>query len=91
MFSIGRCSHSTLRLSKVNGHALMYEWEGSDTNLKSLLLTAHQGSNMLKLIYVTHNLTGCPLPDVVPVDPTTVDQWTQPPFSGYFDGLSLCF
>ncbi|RDB23324.1 Carboxypeptidase S [Hypsizygus marmoreus] len=24
--------------------------------------------------------------DVVPVDPTTVDKWTHPPFSGYFDG-----
>ncbi|KAG9090337.1 hypothetical protein FS749_000637 [Ceratobasidium sp. UAMH 11750] len=24
--------------------------------------------------------------DVVPVDPKTVDQWKQPPFSGYFDG-----
>jgi hypothetical protein len=24
--------------------------------------------------------------DVVPVDPTTVDQWTHPPYSGYFDG-----
>ncbi|KAK0546645.1 hypothetical protein OC846_001382 [Tilletia horrida] len=23
--------------------------------------------------------------DVVPVDPQTVDQWTHPPFSGYFD------
>ncbi|KIJ65653.1 hypothetical protein HYDPIDRAFT_88243 [Hydnomerulius pinastri MD-312] len=24
--------------------------------------------------------------DVVPVEPTTYDQWTHPPFSGYFDG-----
>jgi Gly-Xaa carboxypeptidase len=24
--------------------------------------------------------------DVVPVDPTTVDQWTHPPYSGFFDG-----
>ncbi|KAH7339419.1 carboxypeptidase S [Rhizoctonia solani] len=24
--------------------------------------------------------------DVVPVDPRTVDQWKQPPFSGYYDG-----
>jgi len=24
--------------------------------------------------------------DVVPVDPTTVDKWTHPPYSGYFDG-----
>ncbi|KIJ65646.1 hypothetical protein HYDPIDRAFT_110778 [Hydnomerulius pinastri MD-312] len=24
--------------------------------------------------------------DVVPVEPTTYDEWTHPPFSGYFDG-----
>ncbi|KAH9841649.1 uncharacterized protein C8Q71DRAFT_738043 [Rhodofomes roseus] len=24
--------------------------------------------------------------DVVPVEPSTADQWTQPPFSGYYDG-----
>ncbi|KAI6041920.1 carboxypeptidase S [Pisolithus marmoratus] len=27
--------------------------------------------------------------DVVPVEPTTVDKWTHPPFSGYFDGTSV--
>ncbi|KAF9557345.1 carboxypeptidase S [Agrocybe pediades] len=27
--------------------------------------------------------------DVVPVDPTTVDQWTHPPYSGYFDGKRI--
>ncbi|KAI6112592.1 hypothetical protein F5141DRAFT_1291299 [Pisolithus sp. B1] len=26
------------------------------------------------------------LADVVPVEPTTVDKWTHPPFSGHFDG-----
>lgn len=26
--------------------------------------------------------------DVVPVNPTTVDQWIHPPYSGYFDGRS---
>ena len=24
--------------------------------------------------------------DVVPVNPDTVDEWTHPPYSGYFDG-----
>ncbi|KAF8151197.1 hypothetical protein BJ912DRAFT_1119544 [Pholiota molesta] len=24
--------------------------------------------------------------DIVPVVPTTVDQWTRPPYSGFFDG-----
>ncbi|OCH93649.1 carboxypeptidase S [Obba rivulosa] len=27
--------------------------------------------------------------DVVPVNPDTVDDWTHPPFSGYFDGESI--
>jgi Gly-Xaa carboxypeptidase len=27
--------------------------------------------------------------DVVPVDPTTFDQWKYPPYSGYFDGKRL--
>ncbi|KAI5987097.1 hypothetical protein EDD15DRAFT_1509304 [Pisolithus albus] len=27
--------------------------------------------------------------DVVPVEPTTVDKWTHPPFSGYFDGTYI--
>ncbi|PPQ67706.1 hypothetical protein CVT24_002762 [Panaeolus cyanescens] len=27
--------------------------------------------------------------DVVPVEPTTVDQWTHPPYSGYFDGTLI--
>jgi Gly-Xaa carboxypeptidase len=29
--------------------------------------------------------------DVVPVDPTTVHQWTHPPYSGYFDGEFLLY
>ena len=28
--------------------------------------------------------------DVVPVNPDTVDEWTHPPYSGYFDGQSYC-
>ena len=28
--------------------------------------------------------------DVVPVNPDTVDEWTHPPYSGYFDGQSCC-
>ena len=34
--------HSRLRLEKVNVFGLLYTWEGSDPNLKPLLLTAHQ-------------------------------------------------
>jgi len=25
--------------------------------------------------------------DVVPVDPDTIDEWTYPPYSGYYDGI----
>ena len=27
--------------------------------------------------------------DVVPVEPSTVSQWTHPPYSGYFDGENV--
>jgi Gly-Xaa carboxypeptidase len=58
--------HKNLQLTKVNTYGLHYQWTGSDSSLKPILLAAHQ--------------------DVVPVDPTTVDQWTHPPYSGHFDG-----
>ena len=35
--------HSTLELTKVNTHGLIYVWKGSDTTLKPLLLAGHQG------------------------------------------------
>ncbi|KZS94463.1 carboxypeptidase S [Sistotremastrum niveocremeum HHB9708] len=34
--------YSTLKLTKVNTYGLIYEWTGSDSSLKPLLLTAHQ-------------------------------------------------
>ncbi|KAH8116277.1 hypothetical protein DFH11DRAFT_1199323 [Phellopilus nigrolimitatus] len=34
--------HSSLKLIKVNTYGLIYEWAGSDSSLKPLLLTAHQ-------------------------------------------------
>ncbi|THH17830.1 hypothetical protein EW146_g3048 [Bondarzewia mesenterica] len=58
--------HANLSRTVINRFALVYQWEGTDTSLKPVLLTAHQ--------------------DVVPVDPQTVDQWIQPPYSGYYDG-----
>ncbi|KAI8985667.1 carboxypeptidase S [Trametes punicea] len=58
--------HQNLRKTHVNKYALVYHWQGSNSSLKPVLLTAHQ--------------------DVVPVEPLTVDEWHQPPFSGYFDG-----
>ncbi|KAH9893483.1 carboxypeptidase S [Cubamyces lactineus] len=34
--------HSTLELTKVNTHGLVYVWKGSDSSLKPVLLAAHQ-------------------------------------------------
>jgi len=34
--------HSTLKLTKVNTYGLHYEWTGSDSTLKPIMLTAHQ-------------------------------------------------
>ena len=28
-------------------------------------------------------------PDVVPVEPSTLDQWVEPPYSGLYDGPSV--
>src|SRR6266699_6868528 len=34
--------HAALKLEKVNGYGLLYEWTGSDTNLPPIVLLAHQ-------------------------------------------------
>ncbi|AET41406.1 Gly-Xaa carboxypeptidase Ecym_8112 [Eremothecium cymbalariae DBVPG len=57
--------HSSLKLEKVNKVGLLYTWNGSEPDLKPLLLTAHQ--------------------DVVPVNPTTIDEWEYPPFDAFYD------
>lgn len=57
--------------------------------MKPILLTAHQGSYA---VFVTSTkLSHCNMyvhmhVDVVPVEPETVSDWHQPPFSGYYDG-----
>ncbi|KAF8341297.1 carboxypeptidase S [Cantharellus anzutake] len=61
--------HKVLQRTTVNTYALVYHWQGSDSSLKPILLTAHQ--------------------DVVPVDPTTVEEWVHPPYSGFFDGTYI--
>jgi Gly-Xaa carboxypeptidase len=38
------CRHKSLKLTKVNTYGLLYEWTGSDTSLKPILLMAHQGT-----------------------------------------------
>jgi len=35
--------HKTLKKTNVNTWGLIYEWTGSDTSLKPILLAAHQG------------------------------------------------
>jgi Gly-Xaa carboxypeptidase len=35
-------SHATLKQTRINTHALLYHWPGSDSSLKPILLTAHQ-------------------------------------------------
>lgn len=57
--------HETLQKEIVNEHGLLFTWQGSERDLKPLVLMAHQ--------------------DVVPVEPTTLDQWTHPPFDGFID------
>ncbi|KAL6942823.1 hypothetical protein ACO0RG_001787 [Hanseniaspora osmophila] len=54
-----------LELDIVNEFGMVLTWEGSNSDLKPMMLTAHQ--------------------DVVPVNPSTVDQWTFPPYSGAYD------
>ena len=34
--------HAALKLEKVNGYGLLYEWTGSDPNLPPIILLAHQ-------------------------------------------------
>ncbi|KAL4063079.1 hypothetical protein J3A83DRAFT_4193380 [Scleroderma citrinum] len=71
--------HAILELVKVNTCGLIFVWKGSNSTLQPLLLAAHQGASYSAPSYA----------NVVPGDPTTIDQWTHPPFSGYFDGGSL--
>lgn len=79
------CRHKILTLEKVNTYGLLYTWQGSDTSLKPMLLMGHQGGFHLTQPTSLINIVS-PSLDVVPVDPLTVNQWKQPPFSGYYDG-----
>lgn len=39
----GSCRHSNLTVTKVNTYALIFHWQGSNKDLKPILLTSHQG------------------------------------------------
>ncbi|CAE7147068.1 unnamed protein product [Rhizoctonia solani] len=56
------------------------ELEIEKVNTYGLLFTWKGSDSSLKpLVLMGHQ-------DVVPVDPKTISQWKQPPFSGYYDG-----
>lgn len=61
--------YKNLRVTKVNTHALVFHWQGTNDALLPVLLTAHM--------------------DVVPVEPSTLDSWVHPPYSGFYDGTWL--
>ncbi|GJE91059.1 carboxypeptidase S [Phanerochaete sordida] len=61
--------YKNLRVTKVNTHALVFHWQGSNDTLSPVLLTAHM--------------------DVVPIEPSTLDLWVHPPYSGFYDGTWL--
>ena len=50
-------------------------------------MTAHQGEFTRSLMSggAPHNMHT----DVVPVEPATVDDWINPPYSGFYDGRYL--
>lgn len=79
------CRHEHLKIIKINTYGLIYEWSGSDSGLKPILLTAHQGMWWQHFLCAWSFMTS-PI-DVVPVDPNTVLQWVHPPYSGHFDGM----
>jgi len=77
-------SHQHLKLTKINTFGLVYEWTGSNSTLKPVLLASHQGVSYLPRwhSYLTEST------DTVPVNPRTIHEWTYPPWSGHYDGQS---
>ena len=79
-------------------YAIIFHWQGADTTLKPILVTSHQGEGDVDDISdgLTDQIYSSTSVDVVPVDPETVAQWKYPPYSGFYDGmsiisLSICF
>jgi hypothetical protein len=48
-------------LQKVNTYGLLYEWKGSNDDLKPLLLAAHQGLFVNRITGINSNTTDSPL------------------------------
>lgn len=80
-------------MEKVNTYGLAYEWTGSDPSLKPLMLAAHQGTFPFPpphyLLNLSRRANKGRLVDVVPVERSTVLDWTYPPFSGHYDGTNI--
>ncbi|KAI6104447.1 hypothetical protein EDD16DRAFT_1714744 [Pisolithus croceorrhizus] len=77
--------HAELELTKVNTHGLIFQ------RIKVLSLSFHScfGVRGVEWSIVLTYLFVVWLADVVPVEPTTVDKWIHPPFSGHFDGTYI--
>ena len=86
--------YEALEVTKVNTYGIVLHWQGSGSGSDAgalrlpVLITAHQGAlaaadalNAPLIVILSRYL------DVVPVEPNTVDDWVQPPYSGYYDGI----
>lgn len=79
--------YQSLHVTKVNTYALAFHWQGTNENLKPLLLAAHQGTlRFPRWVRRDRRLWCSIISDVVPVEPSTVYQWEHPPYSGHYDG-----
>lgn len=74
-------------MTKVNTYGIVLHWQGSDETALPVLMTAHQGMYARAVIYVRFHLQD--MLDVVPVDPATFEDWSNPPYSGIYDGRIL--
>jgi Gly-Xaa carboxypeptidase len=93
-------SHATMTFERVNVHALLFTWSGSDPSLKPMVSRARgHPPRITELIQYTHRcswhtktvsspwhlVSPSLIQAVVPVDPSTVHLWTHPPYSAQLD------
>ncbi len=60
--------HQQLELTKINQYSLLYHWKAEQNSMP-------QQSKLKPILLMAHF-------DVVPINPTTLDQWRYPPFDG---------